>query len=219
VDTPYVRIEETGEAIPLRDQVTTIGRGLAVDVRLDDPSVSRLHAEIVRRGPYYYLADLGLSRNGTLVNGRPIARRVLEDGDVLTFGSARCRIEGIPSEEATAEVEQRRATAPEITKRELDVLIALCRPALSDDAFITPATAREIASDMVVTEAAVKQHLLRLYVKFRVPEGTNRRARLANLVINLGLVRPLADYGSGQVQHAHGVAEQPPLDGMQRPSE
>jgi hypothetical protein len=217
VDTPHVRIEETGEAIPLRDQVTTIGRGLAVDVRLDDPSVSRLHAEIVRRGPYYYLADLGLSRNGTLVNGRPIARRVLEDGDVLTFGSARCRIEGIPSEEATAEVEQRRATAPEITKRELDVLIALCRPALSDDAFITPATAREIASDMVVTEAAVKQHLLRLYVKFRVPEGTNRRARLANLVISLGLVRPLADYGSGQVQHAHGVAEQPPLDGVQRP--
>ena len=173
----------------------------------------------MRRGPYYYLADLGLSRNGTLVNGRPIARRVLEDGDVLTFGSARCRIEGIPSGEAMAEVEQRRATAPEITKRELDVLIALCRPALSDDAFITPATAREIASDMVVTEAAVKQHLLRLYVKFRVPEGTNRRARLANLVINLGLVRPLADYGSGQVQHAHGVAEQPPLDGMQRPSE
>jgi hypothetical protein len=219
VDQPYIRIEDTGEAIPLRDEVTTIGRGLAVDVRLDDPSVSRLHAEIVRRGPYFYLADLGLSRNGTRVNGRPIARRVLEDGDVLTFGSARCRIEGLPSEEATAEAEQRRSTAPELTRRELDVLISLCRPALSDDPFITPATAREIAGDMVVTEAAVKQHLLRLYVKFRVPEGTNRRARLANLVISLGLVRPLADYGSGQVQHAHGVAQQPPLDGVQRPAE
>ena len=219
MDLPYIRIEDTGEAIPLRDEVTTIGRGLRVDVRLDDPSVSRLHAEIVRRGPYYYLADLGLSRNGTQVNGRPIARRVLEDGDVLTFGSARCRIMGLPSEEAAAEVEQRRATAPELTKRELDVLIALCRPALSDDAFITPATAREIASDMTVTEAAVKQHLLRLYGKFRVPEGVNRRARLANLVISLGLVRPLADYGSGQVQHAHGAAQQPPLDGVERPAE
>jgi pSer/pThr/pTyr-binding forkhead associated (FHA) protein len=98
VDSPYIRIEDTGEAIPLRDDVTTIGRGLQVDVRLDDPSVSRLHAEIVRRGPYVYLADLGLSRNGTQVNGRPVARRVLEDGDVLTFGSARCRIEGLPSE-------------------------------------------------------------------------------------------------------------------------
>jgi hypothetical protein len=219
VDLPYIRIEDTGEAIALRDGVTTIGRGLRVDVRLDDPSVSRLHAEIVRRGPYFYLADLGLSRNGTQVNGRPIARRVLEDGDVLTFGSARCRIMGLPSEEAAAEVEQRRATAPELTKRELDVLIALCRPALSDDAFITPATAKEIASDMTVTEAAVKQHLLRLYGKFRVPEGVNRRARLANLVISLGLVRPLADYGSGQVQHAHGAAQQPPLDGVERPAE
>ena len=216
MDLPYIRIEDTGEAIPLRDEVTTIGRGLRVDVRLDDPSVSRLHAEIMRRGPYFYLADLGLSRNGTQVNGRPIARRVLEDGDVLTFGSARCRIMGLPSEEAAAEVEQRGATAPGLTKREFDVLISLCRPALSEDAFITPATPREIAVDLVVTEAAVKQHLLRLYAKFRVPEGTNRRARLANEVIALGLVRPLAEYGSGQVQHAHGMAEQPPLDGVER---
>ena len=216
METPYIRIEDTGEVIPLGDEITTIGRGLRVDVRLDDPSVSRLHAEIVRRGPYYYVADLGLSRNGTRVNGRPIARRVLDDGDVLTFGSARCRIEGLPSEEATAEAELRRAAAPELTRRELDVLISLCRPALSEDAFITPATPRQIAGDLVVTEAAVKQHLLRLYAKFRVPEGTNRRARLANEVIALGLVRPLAEHGSGQVQHAHGTAEQPPLDGVER---
>ena len=216
METPYIRIEDTGEVIPLRGEITTIGRGLRVDVRLDDPSVSRLHAEIVRRGPYFYVADLGLSRNGTRVNGRPIARRVLDDGDVLTFGSARCRIEGLPSEEATAETELRRSAAPELTRRELDVLISLCRPALSQDAFITPATPREIAVDLVVTEAAVKQHLLRLYAKFRVPEGTNRRARLANEVIALGLVRPLAEHGSGQVQHAHGVAEQPPLDGVER---
>jgi hypothetical protein len=215
VDTPHIRIEDTGESISLRNEVTTVGRGLGVDVRLDDPSVSRLHAEIVRRGPYFYLADLGLSRNGTRVNGRPVARRVLDDGDVLTFGSARCVIVGIPREELAAEAEMRRSAAPELTRRELDVLIALCRPALSDDAFITPATAKEIAGDLVVSEAAIKQHLVRLYVKFRVPEGTNRRARLANQVIVLGLVRPLAEHGSGQVQHAHGVSEQPPLDGVQ----
>jgi FHA domain len=219
VDRPCIRIEDTGEVIPLGSDVTTIGRGLGVDVRLDDPGVSRLHAEIVRRGPYYYLADLGLSRNGTRVNGRPIARRVLDDGDVLSFGAARCRIEGLPREELAAEAELRRAAAPELTRRELDVLISLCRPALSDEAFVTPATAKEIAGDLVVTEAAVKQHLLRLYVKFRVPEGPNRRTRLANEVIALGLVRPLAEHGSGQVQHAHSVPQQPPLDGVQRPAE
>jgi hypothetical protein len=218
VDTPYIRVEDTGELIPLRGEITTVGRGNGVDVRIDDPSVSRLHAEIVWRGPYIYVADLGLSRNGTRVNGRPVARRVLDDGDVLTFGSARCRIEGVPREELAAEAELRRSAAPELTRRELDVLISLCRPALSDDAFVTPATPREIASDLVVTEAAVKQHLVRLYQKFRIPEGAGRRTRLANQVIALGLVRPLAEHGSGQVQHAHGVPEQPLLDGMEPPA-
>jgi hypothetical protein len=218
VETPHIRVDDTGELIPLHSEVTTVGRGSGADIRLDDPSVSRLHAELVRRGPYIYVADLGLSRNGTRVNGRPVARRVLDDGDVLSFGSARCRIEGIPREELAADAELRRSAAPELTRRELDVLISLCRPALSDDAFVTPATAREIADDLVVTEAAVKQHLLRLYTKFRVPEGPNRRTRLANEVIALGLVRPLADHGSGQVQHAHSVPQQPLLDGVQHPA-
>lgn len=219
MDTPYIRIEDTGEVIPLRNEVTTVGRGLGVDVRLDDPSVSRLHAEIVRRGLYYYVTDLGLSHNGTRVNGRPIARRVLDDGDVLTFGTARCRIEGLPQEELAADAELRRSVAPELTRRELDVLMSLCRPALSDDAFVMPATPKEIAGDLVVTEAAVKQHLLRLYAKFRIPEGTNRRTRLANEVIMLGLVRPFAEHRSGQVKHAHGIVQQPLLDGVQRSAE
>jgi FHA domain-containing protein len=218
VDTPYIRIEDTGELIPLRGEVTTVGRGHGVDIRLDDPSVSRLHAEIVWRGPYIYVADLGLSRNGTRVNGRPVARRLLDDGDVLSFGSARCRIAGVPGEELAAEAELRRSAAPELTRREFDVLTSLCRPALSDDAFVTPATPREIAGDLVVTEAAVKQHLVRLYQKFRILEGANRRTRLANEVIALGLVRPLAEHGSGQMQHAHGVRKQPLLDGMEPPA-
>ena len=191
MDSPYIRVEDTGESVPLRRDVTTIGRGLGVDIRLDDPSVSRLHAELVRRGPYVYVVDLGLSRNGTRVNGRPIARRVLDDGDVLSFGAARCRVGGLPAEELAEDADVRRGAAPELTRRELDVLSSLCRPALSDEAFAMPATAREIATDLVVTEAAVKQHLLRLYEKFRVPEGTNRRTRLANEVVALGLVRPM----------------------------
>jgi hypothetical protein len=199
VDTPFLRIEDTGDVISLADEVTTVGRGEGCDIRLDDPSVSRLHAELVRRGRYVYVTDLGLSRNGTRVNGRPVARRVLDDGDVLSFGAARCRIGGLPPEELTAESEMRRSAAPELTRRELDVLTSLCRPALSDEAFATPATATEIAADLVVTEAAVKQHLLRLYTKFRIAEGINRRTRLANEVVALGLVRPLplADFGDG----------------------
>jgi hypothetical protein len=202
MEDPFIRIEESGAVVSLGADVTTIGRGCAVDVRLSDPSVSRLHAEIIRRGPYAYVTDLGLSRNGTRVNGRLVARRVLEDGDVLTFGSARCRVGGIAREDFAAEVELRRSAAPELTRRELDVLTSLCRPALSDEAFVAPATAREIASDLVVTEAAVKQHLLRLYQKFRIPEGTNRRVRLANEVVALGLVRPLPPTGRPEPSQA-----------------
>ena len=187
---PYIRVEDSGEVVSLTGEVTTVGRGQGVDVRLNNPSVSRLHAEIVRRGPYIYVVDLGLSRNGTRVNGRPVARRVLEDGDVVAFGAARCRVGGLPPEDLPAEAELRRPAVPDLTRRELDVLASLCRPALSDDAFVAPATAREIASDLVVTEAAVKQHLLRLYQKFRISGGLNRRIRLANEVVALGLVRP-----------------------------
>ena len=189
VEGPYIRIEETGAVVPLPEKVTTVGRGGSVDVHLDDPSVSRLHAEIVRHGPYAYVADLGLSRNGTRVNGRLVARRVLEDGDVLSFGTARCRVGGIPKEDLAAEVELRRSASPELTRRELDVLTSLCRPALSDEAFVAPATAREIAADLVVTEAAVKQHLLRLYDKFGLTDRSeNRRVRLANEAIARGVI-------------------------------
>jgi hypothetical protein len=191
MECPYIRVEESGIVVPLLQDVTTVGRGRFVDVQIADPSVSMLHAEIVRRGPYLYVTDLGLSRNGTRVNGRLVARRLLADGDVLTFGSARCRMSGIAAEELSADAELRRPAAPELTRRELDVVTSLCRPALSDEAFVAPATAREIAVDLVVTEAAVKQHLLRLYQKFRIAEGLNRRVRLANEVVALGLVRPL----------------------------
>ena len=71
MDAPFLRIEESGEVFPLRDEVTTVGRGRGVDIRLDDPSVSRLHAELIRRGPYVYVADLGLSRNGTRLTDGP----------------------------------------------------------------------------------------------------------------------------------------------------
>jgi len=210
METPHIRIEDSGSVIPLGPDVTTVGRGGHVDIRLTDPSVSQLHAEIVRRGPYAYVIDFGLSRNGTRVNGRLIAQRLLADGDVVTFGSARCRIGGLLAEDCPEEVELRRSATPELTRRELDVVGSLCRPALSDEAFVAPATAREIATDLVVTEAAVKQHLLRLYQKFRIPEGPNRRVRLANEIVTLGLVRPLPPRQDGADPPAPAPCGAPP---------
>jgi hypothetical protein len=75
----------------------------------------------------------------------------------------------------------------------------------------------------VVTEAAVKQHLLRLYQKFRIPEGANRRVRLANEVVALGLVRPLppAERAQPPAERAQPAAEraQAPAERAQAPAE
>src|SRR5260370_21819346 len=155
METPHLRIESTGAIMGLRPDVTTVGRGQAVDVHLDHPSVSKLHAEIIRRGHYAYVSDLGLSRNGTRVNGRVVAQRLLETGDVLSVGTQRCQVGGLPTEVLLHEVSLRRSAIPELTRREIDVVSALCQPALSEEAFVAPATAREIAADLVVTEAAI----------------------------------------------------------------
>ena len=212
MDTPHLQIESTGAVVWLCPDVTTVGRGQCVDICLDDPSVSKLHAEIVRRGPYAYVSDLGLSRHGTRVNGKVVAQRLLENGDVLSFGTQRCRVGGLPGEYAPPETDPRRSQV-ELTRREIDVVTALCKPALSDEAFVAPATARDIAADLVVTEAAVKQHLLRLYQKLRIAEGPNRRIRLANEVVSRGLVRPLpAAAGEHRMQAAGQAPQSGPAD-------
>ena len=214
METPHIRIESTGAVVRLRPDVTTVGRGKAVDVRLDHPSVSKLHAEIIRRGPYAYVSDLGLSRHGTRVNGKVVAQRLVENGDVLSFGTERCRVGGLTAEAMPPESDPRKSAVPELTRREVDVVAALCRPALSDEAFVAPATARDIAADLVVTEAAGKQHLLRLYQKLRIAEGPGRRVRLANEVVAMGLVRPLptaaAASESREPSASHGGTPPPP---------
>jgi hypothetical protein len=203
MDTPHLRLEDSGETFALTGELTTVGRGEGVDISLEDPSVSRLHAEVIRRGPYVYVSDLGLSVNGTRVNGRPVGKRVLVEGDVLSFGTCRTRVGGLAGLATVDDtVELRRISAPDLTRREHEVLTALCRPALQQDAFVAPATAHEIAAELVVTEAAVKQHLLRLYQKFRIGEGVNRRARLANEVISAGVVRPLPNDVEADVRRA-----------------
>jgi hypothetical protein len=216
MDTPHLQIESTGAIVWLGPEVTTVGRGQCVDICLDDPSVSKLHAEIIRRGPYAYVSDLGLSRHGTRVNGKVVAQRLLENADVISFGVQRCRVGGLPDEDTVPECDPRRSATPELTRRELDVVAALCKPALSEEAFVAPATARDIAADLVVTEAAVKQHLLRLYQKLRIAEGPDRRVRLANEVVARGLVRPLpvAIRPQPRLASPSTVARDGPADGV-----
>jgi hypothetical protein len=74
-----------GETFPLDGDRMTVGRRPDSDVFLDDVTVSRDHAVIVRRGSDYYLDDCG-SLNGTYVNRRRIESHRLADGDELQVG-------------------------------------------------------------------------------------------------------------------------------------
>jgi pSer/pThr/pTyr-binding forkhead associated (FHA) protein len=74
-----------GESFPLDHDRMTIGRRPDSDVFLDDVTVSRDHALIVRRGDEFHLDDLG-SLNGTYVNRRRIESHHLADGDELQVG-------------------------------------------------------------------------------------------------------------------------------------
>jgi len=74
-----------GESFPLDHDRMTIGRRPDSDVFLDDVTVSRDHALVVRRGDEFHLDDLG-SLNGTYVNRRRIESHHLADGDELQVG-------------------------------------------------------------------------------------------------------------------------------------
>jgi hypothetical protein len=75
---------------PLPDDArTVVGRDGEAPIRIEEPLVSRHHAEIAFEDGHYVVRDLG-STNRTRVNGLVIAHSVLAHGDELLFARARC---------------------------------------------------------------------------------------------------------------------------------
>ena len=79
-----------GQVVGLGTEPATIGRVPESTIVLSDPNASRHHAELRLDGDSYELVDLG-STNGSKVNGADVQRRLLVDGDELTFGTIRLR--------------------------------------------------------------------------------------------------------------------------------
>ena len=74
-----------GESFSVRGEQMTIGRRPDSAVFLDDITVSRDHALLVKRGSEWFLDDCG-SLNGTYVNRQRIDSQRLDDGDELQIG-------------------------------------------------------------------------------------------------------------------------------------
>lgn len=192
------------ELVPLEAERLTLGADPANDLALPaDPTLSRLHAALERYGAGWCVRDLD-SRNGTFVNGQRVWReRPLRPGDELRVGATRLvyRSDEPTGGQATLASEP----PPELTRREREVLLVLCRTVLGGAAFSEPASIREIADALVVTDAAVKQHLAHLYDKFGVHGGgERRRVQLANEALRRGAVTI-----AGLRQAAARDAEQP----------
>ena len=83
----YLAIPDGDEValVPLREPTTRLGRSHTADVVLEDPSVSRRHALVVRReGRTVVLDDRSL--NGVLLNGERVSEAPLSHGDEIVLG-------------------------------------------------------------------------------------------------------------------------------------
>lgn len=76
--------------VALTKERTTVGRRSHNDVVIDNLAVSGEHAVIFTSGADTYLEDLG-STNGTTINGQPIKKHRLQNGDVIEVGKYRLR--------------------------------------------------------------------------------------------------------------------------------
>jgi pSer/pThr/pTyr-binding forkhead associated (FHA) protein len=186
------------ELVPLEGERATVGRADTNDLVIADERVSRLHAEFERVAGEWLVRDLG-SRNGTFVDGdRVLATRPVRPGQEIRIGETALflRREGVTE---TREPTVADKAPPALTPREREVLRSLCRPAFSGSPFTEPASVKDIAKELYITEAAVKQHLMNLYGKFGLYDDSEpRRVRLANEAIRRGAVSIAELRGGGE---------------------
>jgi adenylate cyclase len=81
-----------GDAIPLINDVMTIGRRESCDIRLQFQNISGTHCELALKNGVWYVRDLG-STNGVKVNGERTLRRALRPGDEVSVANHRYTIQ------------------------------------------------------------------------------------------------------------------------------
>ncbi|MEA2297743.1 MAG: hypothetical protein QOF77_679 [Solirubrobacteraceae bacterium] len=171
----------------------TIGRAEGCDVRLEhDDEVSRLHAVLERIGADWVLADDGLSRNGTYLNGERVGgRRRLRDGDAVRVGSTHLLYcsPAQPRERATLKAADM-LSAASITATQRRILVALCRPFREGEPFATAPSNKDIADEVALSVARVKAQLGDLFTIFGVAGLPNneKRVGLVERALRSGLV-------------------------------
>lgn len=90
-----VVLEIGGMRHPVNPPGITIGRGSAADLKIDDPGISRQHAEIrvTHQGlvPHVTVSDLG-STNGIVLNGHRVDSAEVPDGSEIKLGNTLMKV-------------------------------------------------------------------------------------------------------------------------------
>lgn len=178
VPTPSLQFGD-GTVIALTQDVGTIGRRGDNTYVIDDPRVSRVHAEIRREGTAVILIDLGSSagtrRNGELITGP----RMLDTGDTVSFGPL--SVTFIDPTQVRADADDtivfdapQIMHGPKLSARQSQVL-ELMAEGLTNAA---------IGRELDVTERTVKAYAQELYDKL----GVRNRAGAVAEAARLGLL-------------------------------
>lgn len=109
----------TLKEIPLARERTMIGRKPHNDIRIDNLAISGEHAAIITMLSDSFLEDLD-STNGTYVNGRPVKKHFLQDGDVIELAKYRLKYVKEAAEHAAADAEKTMVLRQESVRGALD---------------------------------------------------------------------------------------------------
>jgi Protein of unknown function (DUF3662)/FHA domain len=90
VDREVAVLSWDGRTHRVEKRRVLLGRSRECDIQIEDPNVSRRHAELRQEGSSYWIVDLD-STNGIEVNGRRVKRAKLDEGDTFTVGSTDVR--------------------------------------------------------------------------------------------------------------------------------
>jgi hypothetical protein len=86
VEREVAMLEWDRHSLRVDKRRVVLGRSRECDIQIEDPNVSRRHAELRQEGSAYWIIDLD-STNGVEVNGRRVKRAKLTPGDTFTVGS------------------------------------------------------------------------------------------------------------------------------------
>lgn len=106
----YLYVED-GVGIPITHWENVIGRSKSVDIRLQNPTISKNQCILIRRKDGKWLIKDLDSKNGTVVNGTqliPSKRYIINPGDEIVMGGTRCTLATVSIEESNNNEELRK---------------------------------------------------------------------------------------------------------------